>query len=106
MHYRMNPITPGEILFEDYMKPLGLSQNRLGRELGVAPRAINEIVHGKRSITAEMSIRLGAFFNQSPRFWLNIQTECDLRKALQKKATLIRTIQPLKAVAESSGKYG
>jgi addiction module HigA family antidote len=106
MRYTMKPITPGEILMEDYMKPLDLSQNRLGRELGVSPRAINEIVHGRRSITAEMSIRLGAFFSQSPRFWINIQTECDLRKALRKRTGLVRDIQPLKAVAESSGKCG
>lgn len=101
----MKPITPGEILFEDYMKPLKLSQNGLARSLGVSPRAINEIVHGKRSVTAEMSIRLGAFFRQSPRFWLNIQTECDLRLALRRKVSLTKGIQPFAAVAESSKDY-
>ena len=82
MRYTTKPITPGEILYEDYMEPLGLSQSGLGRELGVSPRATNEIVHGKRSITAEMSIRLGSLFSQSPRFWLNIQNECATKRDL------------------------
>lgn len=101
----MKSITPGEILNEDYMKPLELSQNGLARSLGVSPRAINEIVHGKRSITAEMSIRMGAFFRQSPRFWLNIQTECDLRQALRRKVSLTKGIQPIAAVAEATEDY-
>jgi len=102
----MNAITPGEILLDDYLTPLGISQNALGRALGVSPRAINEIVHGRRSITAPMSIRLGAYFKQSPRFWLNIQTECDLRKALREEKRLISNIQPLDSVAESESSYG
>lgn len=106
MRYAMAPITPGEILQADYLKPLKLSQNALGRALGVSPRAINEIVHGRRSITAPMSIRLGAYFRQSPRFWLNIQTECDLRKALRNKEQLTRHIQPMDAVAEDPKQYG
>ena len=73
--------TPGEILLEDYMNPMGLSQNALARALGVAPRRINEIVHGKRAITLDTSLRLGRYFGQSPRFWLNIQNECDLRNS-------------------------
>jgi addiction module HigA family antidote len=102
----MKAITPGEILLDDYLTPLGISQNALGRALGVSPRAINEIVHGRRSITAPMSIRLGAYFKQSPRFWLNIQTECDLRKALREEKRLISNIQPLDSVAESESAYG
>jgi addiction module HigA family antidote len=90
----MNSITPGEILKEDYMDPLALSQNGLGRALGVSPRAINEIVHGKRRITAAMSIRLGSYFNQSPRFWLNIQTECDVRQVLREQPSLTSNIKP------------
>lgn len=101
----MEAITPGEILLDDYLTPLGISQNALGRALGVSPRAINEIVHGRRSITAPMSIRLGAYFKQSPRFWLNIQTECDLRKALREEKRLISNIQPLDSVAESESSY-
>lgn len=102
----MKAITPGEILKDDYLDPLGISQNALGRALGVSPRAINEIVHGHRSITAPMSIRLGAYFRQSPRFWLNIQTECDIRKAMRDQRKLIEKIQPIEAVTETPSKYG
>ena len=79
------PITPGEILLEEYLNPMGISQNAMARAIGVAPRAINEIVHAKRSITPQMSIRFGAFFGQSQGFWHGIQVECDFR-ALQKDA--------------------
>lgn len=106
MRYTMDPVTPGEILLDDYLIPLGISQNALGRALGVSPRAINEIVHGRRSITAPMSIRLGAYFQQSPRFWLNIQSECDLRKALREEKRLTAKIQTLESVAESESSHG
>jgi len=95
----MNAITPGEILLEEYLKPLGLSQNAVGRALGVSPRAINEIVLGRRSITPEMSIRLGKFFGQSPRFWFNIQTDCDFRKLMKREKTLTSKVLPLKSLA-------
>ena len=72
-------ITPGEILLEEYLIPMEISQNAMARAIGVAPRAINEIVHGKRSITPTMSIRFGAFFGQSEDFWHGIQIECDFR---------------------------
>lgn len=98
-------ITPGEILKEDYLDPLGLSQNALARAIGVPPRAINEIVLGRRSITAQMSIRLGAYFRQSPRFWLNIQNECDLRRTLAEKPDLTRGITPCPAIAEDPADY-
>ena len=102
----MNPITPGVILKEDYMEPLGISQNGLGRALGVSPRAVNEIVHGKRRITAAMSIRPGTYFKQSPRFWLNIQNECDVRQVLRDQPSLSSGIKPYEAVAEESDPYG
>ncbi len=73
------PITPGEILLEEYLTPMGISQNAMARAIGVPPRAINEIVHGKRSITPSMSIRFGAFFGQPDTFWRGIQVECDFR---------------------------
>lgn len=73
------PITPGEILLEEYLTPMGISQNAMARAIGVPPRAINEIVHGKRSITPSMSIRFGAFFGQSGTFWHGIQAGCDFR---------------------------
>jgi len=89
----MNPsITPGEILLEEYLLPMGISQNAMARAIGVAPRAINEIVLGKRSITIEMSIRFGEFFEQSPEFWHGLQIECDFRAAKKKKAKLTKHI--------------
>jgi addiction module HigA family antidote len=82
------PITPGEILLEDYLKPMRISQNALARVLGVSPRTVNEIVLARRSITPEMSLRLGKFFRQSPQFWFNVQSTCDFR-LLQKRADKI-----------------
>lgn len=71
-------ITPGEILEEDFLKPLGLTQYRLARDIGVPPRRINEIVKGQRAITADTALRLGRYFKMSPQFWLNLQSHHDL----------------------------
>lgn len=92
-------LTPGEILLEDYMKPLGLTQNALARALGVPPRRVNEIVHGRRAITLDTSLRLGRFFRQSPRFWLNVQTECDLRAAKSLIERVAREVHPVAVAA-------
>ena len=75
---KMPPVHPGEILFEEFLKPMNISQNRLGRDLGVSPRRINEIVHCKRSITADTALRLAAYFGNSPSFWLGLQMDYDL----------------------------
>ena len=75
---KLPPIDPGEILFEEFLKPMGISQYRLAKDISVPPRRINEIVHGKRSISADTALRLGRFFGISPQFWLNIQTRFDL----------------------------
>lgn len=72
------PIHPGEILLEEYLEPLGVSQYRLAKEISVPPRRINEIVHGKRSITADTALRLARYFGTSERFWINLQTHYDL----------------------------
>lgn len=72
------PIHPGEILLEEYLELLGISQYRLAKEISVPPRRINEIVHGKRSITADTALRLARYFGTSERFWLNLQTHYDL----------------------------
>ncbi len=69
---------PGEILLEEYLKPLGISQYRLAKNISVPPRRINEIVHGKRAITADTALRLACFFGSSDRFWLNLQVRYDL----------------------------
>jgi addiction module HigA family antidote len=72
------PIHPGEILMDEFLEPMGISQYRLAKDISVPPRRINEIVHGKRSITADTALRLGRFFGMSPQFWLNLQTRYDL----------------------------
>jgi addiction module HigA family antidote len=73
-----DPIHPGEILMEEFLEPLGISQYRLAKDISVSPRRINEIVHGKRSITADTALRLAKFFGTTERFWLNLQVRYDL----------------------------
>lgn len=75
---KLPPIHPGEILIEEFLKPMGISQYRLAKDISVPPRRINEIVHGKRSITADTALRLGRFFEISPQFWLNLQNRFDI----------------------------
>ena len=81
-------MTPGEILLEDYLIPMDISQNALARALGISPRSINEIVLGRRSITPEMSLKLGKFFKQSAQFWFNIQTTCDLHQISDRRGPI------------------
>lgn len=78
---KLPPIHPGEILIEEFLKPMGISQYRLAKDISVPPRRINEIVHGKRSITADTALRLGRFFEIAPQFWLNLQNRFDLEVA-------------------------
>ena len=75
---KLMPVHPGEILLEEFLKPMNLSQNQMALALGVPPRRINEIVHGKRRITADTAFRLARFFDMSPRFWLGLQMDYDL----------------------------
>ena len=75
---KLPPVHPGEVLVEEFLKPLALTEYRLAKGLRVPARRINEIVHGKRAITADTALRLGRFFRNSPRFWLNLQTGFDL----------------------------
>ena len=75
------PVHPGEILLEDFLEPMGISQYRLAKSISVPPRRINEIVHGKRAITADTALRLGMFFRMEEQFWLNLQTHYDLEVA-------------------------
>ncbi len=91
---KMAPLHPGEVLLEEFMKLLGISQNRLGRALKVPPRRINEIVHGKRSITADTALRLSRFFGTSPEFWLGLQTDYDLDVARDRLADKINQDVP------------
>jgi addiction module HigA family antidote len=73
-------VTPGEMLAEEFLKPLAISQYRLAKDIGVPPRRINEIVHGTRAITADTAFRLSQYFGNSPQFWLNLQTDYELRR--------------------------
>ncbi len=81
---QLDPILPGEILREDFMMPLGISINRLSRDLSVPPNRISEIVNGKRSITVDTALRLQRYFGIEAQFWLNLQTEYDLRTMKRK----------------------
>ena len=75
---KIDPIHPGEVLMEEFLAPLGLSQNQRANDIGVPPRRINEIIHGKRRITADTALRLAHYFEMSPQFWLGLQMDYDL----------------------------
>ena len=77
------PVHPGEILLEDFLKPMGISQYRLAKDIGVPPRRINEIVKGERAITADTALRLGRYFTMESRFWMNLQSRYDLECAIE-----------------------
>lgn len=96
------PITPGEILLKEYLQPMGIPQNAMARTLGVAPRAINEIVLGKRAITPAMSIRFGAFFAQSPECWHSTQVECDFRALAKPQKRLTAKVRPASELAHAA----
>ena len=78
MTKKIQPIHPGEILMEEFLMPFKISQYRLAKDIDVAPRRINEIIHGSRAISADTALRLGKYFNSSPQFWLNLQSHYDL----------------------------
>ncbi|WP_308221296.1 HigA family addiction module antidote protein [Microbacterium aerolatum] len=90
------PIHPGEVLMEDFIEGFGITQNKLAVSIGVPPRRINEIVHGKRAITADTALRLGRYFGISPQFWLNLQTQYELELAEDRVSEQIAAIKPLK----------
>ena len=74
----LSPVHPGEVLLEEFLEPMQISQYRLAKDISVSPRRINEIVHGKRAVTADTALRLARYFGTSDRFWLNLQTSYDL----------------------------
>jgi addiction module HigA family antidote len=92
----MPPIHPGEILEQEYLEPLGVSQYRLAQAIGVSPRRINEIVHGKRGISADTALRLARYFSTSERFWLNLQGRYDIEIERDRLAVALEDIEPLK----------
>ena len=93
----MSPIHPGEILAEEYLAPLGITQHKLAVNIGVPPRRINEIVHGKRRISADTALRLARYFGTSERFWLNLQGRYDLEIERERLGPALDHIQPLRS---------
>lgn len=97
----LDEIHPGEILLEDFMKPMGITARQLAADIDVSPSRISELVHGSRPITADTALRLGLFFGMEPRFWLNLQSEYDMRTATRnladKIAPRIRVFQQVTA---------
>ena len=96
----LNPVHPGEILLGDFLKPLAISQYRLAKTIHVPARRVNEIVLGRRGVSADTALRLARFFNTTPQFWLNLQSHYELDKAqLASSASIQKTIQPLSQAA-------
>ncbi len=93
----MPPIHPGEVLMEEYLEPLGITQHRLAVAIGVPPRRINEIVHGKRRITADTALRMARYFGTSERFWMNLQGRYDLEVVRDRLVDTLDEITPLKS---------
>jgi len=92
---KLKPISPGEILLEEFLKPLGISQSRLARDLSVPVGRVNDIVQGKRSITPDTALRLAVYFNMTPEFWINLQSHYDLKLAKRNLLPKIeRSVRP------------
>ena len=95
----MPPVHPGEILLEEFLNPLGVSQYLLAKEIGVPARRINEIVHGQRRISADTALRLARYFGTSERFWMNLQTRYDLEIERDRLGVVLDEIHPLSAAS-------
>ncbi|MBI5814815.1 MAG: HigA family addiction module antidote protein [Nitrospinae bacterium] len=93
------PVSPGEILKEEFLEPLGMSQNALARAICVPPGRINEILLGKRTISADTALRLARYFNTTPGFWMNLQSHYDIECAMEKGGKKIREIKPMRREA-------
>ncbi len=98
---KLPPVHPGEVLQEEFMTPLGITQYRLSKDVGVHPRRINEIVHGRRSVTADTALRISRYFGMSERFWLNLQASYDLE--VQKDRLGDRLEREVRVLAPPSG---
>ena len=95
----LEEIHPGEILLEDFMKPMGISARKLSQDIDVPPSRISEIVHGARPITPDTALRLGLFFGMNPRFWMNLQSEYDMRMAEREIKKLSASVRAYHRVA-------
>lgn len=99
MTKKLDPITPGEILLKEFMEPLGISQNKLARDIDVPVTRISDIVHGRRSITTDTALRLGVYFGTTPEFWINLQTRYHLKISKRDLLPSIqKSIRPLAGV--------
>ena len=97
MASKLPPIPPGEILHEEFIRPLRISQNRLARDIGVPVTRINDIIHARRGISADTALRLAAYFATSPEFWLNLQTNYDLKlAAMEIGEHIAATVRPFR----------
>jgi addiction module HigA family antidote len=94
------PIHPGEVLMKEFLEPLGVTQHRLAVQIGVPPRRINEIVHGKRRVTADTALRLARYFGTTDRFWLNLQTRFDIEIEKDNLGAALEAITPLRSPHE------
>ncbi len=94
---KWDPIHPGEVLMEDFIKGFGITQHKLSVAIGVPPRRINEIVHGKRRITADTALRLGRYFAMDPQFWINLQSHYDLEVEMDALGDSLNDIEPLQS---------
>ena len=99
----LDPIPPGEILYEEFMQPLGISMNALARDLAVPPNRISEIVNGKRALSADTALRLALYFGTTPELWLNLQTDYDLRTIRRERG---RDIEAHRVAAERADDRG
>ena len=87
-------VHPGEVLLEEFLKPMQISQNKIARDIGVPPRRINEIVHGKRAITADTALRLSKYFAVSESFWMGLQADYDLEEARKELGRKLERVRP------------
>jgi antitoxin HigA-1 len=100
MHKKLDPILPGEILWKEFLEPLGVSQNKLARDIDVPVTRVNDIIHGRRGISADSALRLAVYFGTTPEFWLNLQTRYDLKVSKRDLLPAIeKNVRPLQAVS-------
>jgi len=105
MKKRLELISPGDVLYEEFMEPLGITAYRLSKEIKIQQTAISQIIKGNRRITADMALRLSKYFGNSAQFWLNLQNYYDLETELEKKEYIIKEIVPFNQVAEKEAIY-
>lgn len=107
MPRKIHPIHPGEILKEEFLKPLGISEYRLAHDIGVPPRRINEIVHGDRAVTADTSLRFSRYFGMSAQFWMNLQSRYELERGNDLLASrLQKEVRPFNGMTAAIGLLG